>query len=346
MPGRWLGRALRWSTYTIIVLLALAVAAFGLLQTSPGLAVAARLASGLFSTPGFLVEIKGLDGTPPFDMRAERIEVADAKGVWLTLDDARIDLSTTALIGRHLQIGTLSAGKIEVVRPPEPTDPPPSPTPLADILRVPRLPVSLTIDRLSVGRLILDPPLFGESIEAAIDGHATQRGDETDIALKLQRTDNKPGSLEIGMRQSGADPVLFLKIAASEPTGLLLNRVLARTDNLPLTISLAGEGPLTQWRGKLGATAGGAARFDAAVSIAAARDTRVSLDGSATLAPLLNPQLAAAFGETVPVSVKMTLTQDGAVALDALSLRTAAGTVGRIAPLPPMSGWRCGSWRG
>jgi autotransporter translocation and assembly factor TamB len=101
MPRRWLVRVLRWSGYAIGVLLVAALAAFGLLQTSPGLALAARLASGFFSAPGFLVEIKGLGGTLPFDMRAERIEVADAKGVWLALDDARIDLSRTALIGRQ-----------------------------------------------------------------------------------------------------------------------------------------------------------------------------------------------------------------------------------------------------
>src|SRR5262249_54983215 len=155
------------------------------------------------------------------------IEIADAHGVWLALDDARIDLSATALIGRRMQIGTLSAGKIEIIRPPEATAPP---KPLVESLRVPRLPMSLTIDRLSVGRLVLDPPLLGESIEAAIDGHATQRADDTDIALNVRRTDNKPGGLEVQMRQSGANPVLSLKIAASEPTGLLLNRVLARTD--------------------------------------------------------------------------------------------------------------------
>jgi translocation and assembly module TamB len=324
MPRLWLRRMLHWGGGAILLLLVVAAASFGLLQTSPGLAWAERLASRLISSPGFAVEIKELGGTVPFDMHAERIEVSDAKGVWLTLDDARIDLSATALVGRRAQIGTLGAGKIEIVRQPEPTGPP---APLADNLRVPRLPVSLTIDRLSVGRLVLDPPLFGESIEAAIDGHATQSGEDTDIAFNLRRTDNKPGGLEVQMRQTGADPILSLKIAANEPTGLLLNRLLARTDYLPLSVSFAGEGPLTQWHGKLDIAAGQAARFNADVSIAAARDTIVSLGGTAALAPLLTPQLAAALGDTVPVNGRMTLREDGAVALDVLSLHAAAGTL-------------------
>jgi len=322
MPTPWLGRMIRWGGYAILVLLVTAVAGFGLLQTSLGLAWAERLASGLLSSPGFAVAIKGLGGTVPFDMHAERIEVSDTKGMWLALDHARIDLSATALFGRRAQIGTLGAGKIEIVRPPEPTGPPAS---LADSLRVPRLPVSLAIDRLSIGRLVLDPPLFGETIEAVIDGHATQQGDDTDIALNLRRTDNKPGGLELQMRQAGADPVLSVKIAANEPTGLLLNRVLARNDNLPLSVSFAGEGPLTQWHGKLDAAAGQAVQFNADVSIAAARDTTVSLDGAAAVAPMLIPQLAAALGDTVPVTGTMTLRQNGVVALDALSLQAAAG---------------------
>jgi translocation and assembly module TamB len=112
MPRLWLRRMLHWGGGAILLLLVVAAASFGLLQTSPGLAWAERLASRLISGPGFAVEIKGLGGTVPFDMHAERIEVSDAKGVWLTLDDARIDLSATALVGRRAQIGTLGAGKI------------------------------------------------------------------------------------------------------------------------------------------------------------------------------------------------------------------------------------------
>ena len=110
---------LRWGGFTVIALLVLLVAAYGLLQTSPGLGWAARTLANLASTPGFSVSIKGLGGVIPFDIHAERIEVSDAKGVWLGIDNAQIDLSATALISRHAQIGTLGAAKIEVIRLPE-----------------------------------------------------------------------------------------------------------------------------------------------------------------------------------------------------------------------------------
>ena len=65
---------------------------------------AAHTLANFASTPGFSVSIKGLGGVIPFDIRAERIEVSDAKGVWLLeIDNAQIDLSAMALISRHAQ---------------------------------------------------------------------------------------------------------------------------------------------------------------------------------------------------------------------------------------------------
>lgn len=156
---RWLGRTLRWSAYAVLALVFALFAAYGLLQTSPGLNWAARTLAVFSSTPGFIVSIKGLGSTPPFDIRAERIEVGDAKGTWLRINDAQIDLSAAALIARRAEIGTLGAARIEVIRLPEAKSAPPTPTPLSEKLQIPRLPVPLTVTRLAVGRLVFDAPI-------------------------------------------------------------------------------------------------------------------------------------------------------------------------------------------
>ena len=56
----WLRRLFLWGGFTAIALLVLLVAAYGLLQTSPGLGWAARTLANLASTQGFSVSIKGL----------------------------------------------------------------------------------------------------------------------------------------------------------------------------------------------------------------------------------------------------------------------------------------------
>ena len=324
----WLHQTLRWGAFSVLALLVLLVAVYGLLQTSLGLGWAARTVANLASTPGFRVSIKGLGGVIPFDIHAERIEVSDAKGVWLGIDNAQIDLSAMALISRQAQIGTLGAAKIEVIRLPEASGPPSSPRSLSEILKMPRLPVAVTVTRIAVGRILLDAAVFGENIEAVLDGHVVQSGDNTDVALSLHRIDGEPGALDLQLRESGAaDPVLSLKVSASEPTGVLLNRALARTDNLPLTASLSGEGKLVHWQGRLEVAAGQLAHLRADVRIAAARDTVVSLDGTAAIAALLPPDLATGIGNAVPISGALTLKEDGAIALDGVSLRAAAGTL-------------------
>lgn len=323
----WMRRTLRWSAYAVLALVVVVVAGYALLQTSPGLNWASRTLANLASTPGFSVSITGLGGAIPFDIRAERIEVSDAKGAWLRIDNAQVDVLAAALIARRAEIGTLGAAKIELMRLPEPSGPPPPSIPLSEKLQIPRLPLPLTVTRLAVGRLVLDAPVVGEAIEAALDGHVAQTGYDTDVALNLHRTDGKPGAFELQLSERGADPVLSLALAASEPTGVVLNRVLNRTDNLPLGLSLKGEGPLAQWQGRLEVAAGTLAHAGADVRLAATRDTVVSLDGTAAMAGLLPPDLAKSVGDPVPIEASVTLKEDGAIALDRLSLRAAAGTL-------------------
>ena len=100
--------------------------------------------------------------------------------------------------------------------------------------------------------------------------------------------------------------MLALKASVSEPTGVLLNKALARTDHLPLSASLVGEGPLARWQGRLEVSAGQVASFDSEVRIAAARDTIVSLDGTAALAALLPSDMAAGIGDAVSIAGTLT----------------------------------------
>ncbi|HEX3953057.1 MAG TPA: translocation/assembly module TamB domain-containing protein [Stellaceae bacterium] len=321
-----LRRLFRWIAVAFLFLLIIAAGAFGVLQTPIGLAWASRTAAGLASAPGFTVAVHGLKGIVPFDMRIERIEISDAKGAWLTLDDLRLDLSPTALLARRAEIHTLSVAAIEIARPPIATAPD-RPTPLSETLKIPQLPMPVTVDRLAVDRLVLRRPILGDEIAAAIGGHIAQHGGDTQIALDLHRIDGVAGNLELQLSETGADPTLALRLTANEPTGILLDRLLNRSDRPPLTASLNGEGKLAQWHGKLEAAAGQLAHVSGEVALAAVHDTTVSLNGVAAVAKLLTPEMAALTGDAMPISATATLHENGAVSLDALSLQMAAGNL-------------------
>ncbi|MGH6886912.1 MAG: hypothetical protein ACREGK_12660, partial [Geminicoccales bacterium] len=103
---RRVGLALLVAVALVLLLIA---GTFGLAQTGFGKRMIVTQLSALLSTPGMAVEITGLQGTVPIDMRLGRVTVADRDGVWLALDDARLAWSPGALLRGRIWIDALSA---------------------------------------------------------------------------------------------------------------------------------------------------------------------------------------------------------------------------------------------
>jgi translocation and assembly module TamB len=95
------------------------VVALGLLfYTAAGLSLVARLAGSL---SGGTVRITALGGVFPNHLTAARIEVADQKGVWLRVTDARLDWSALSALFNHIAVDDVRAASIEVLRRPLPS---------------------------------------------------------------------------------------------------------------------------------------------------------------------------------------------------------------------------------
>ncbi|HEV8679677.1 MAG TPA: translocation/assembly module TamB domain-containing protein, partial [Stellaceae bacterium] len=311
----------------LAVLLLLLIGAFEVLQTSWGREWLSGVIAEAASAPGFSLTIAGLDGTIPFTMRAERIEVGDERGVWLVLQRADITLSATALFAGRVDIRNLTVAAIEVQRPPQATAPAGPAESIFERLRLPSLPVDVAVQRFAVERLALGAGVLGEPVEATLAGAAVLSGESARLILDLHRTDGQPGRIDLRAGLSGTPPVLGVRLTAEEPGGLLLARLLHRDDRPPLVASFAGEGPLAQWHGKLEASAGSLARVDFDVLLAGGRDTVVTIGGVAAVAQLLPQGVATAVGDRVPLHLRASFAASGAVSLDALSVETAAATL-------------------
>jgi translocation and assembly module TamB len=109
-------RALRWFGAALGLLIAILLAAFGLIQTQAGRTWLAGTAAQAVSDPDFTVVIGGLRGIVPFRLTVERIEIGDRDGVYLTLRDVGLDVSAAALLSRRLHIRSLSIGEIDMAR--------------------------------------------------------------------------------------------------------------------------------------------------------------------------------------------------------------------------------------
>ena len=157
---RWLG----------VVVAALA-AVFGMLQTRVGKAWMEREIAQAVTDPDFTVAINGLKGFVPFNMTVEHIEFGDRDGTYLTLRDAGLDISPSALLTGKAHIRSLTIAEVDMAR----SSTAPSTTPFIDYLKVPRLPIPVALDRLSIGKLTLAPPVLGENIAATAEGKTSMR---------------------------------------------------------------------------------------------------------------------------------------------------------------------------
>ena len=318
---RIMARALRWLGSALGLLIVVLLAAFGLLQTQAGKTWLARTIAQTVSSPDFSVTIEGLGGIVPFRLEVDRIEIGDRDGSYLTLRDMSLDLSATALLAGRLHIWSLAFAEVDMAR----FSTAPSTTPLTEYLKVPHLPVGVILDRLSIDRLALASAVLGESLVATVEGNAQLARETAHVALDLHRTDGVAGNITLAMELAGASPTLKLRLEASEPTGILLGSLLGRTDRPPLALSLNGVGPLADWHGRVSASAGTLAHFDADVTLAVTADTVLTLSGTAAMTPLLPTEFASLLGDRLALSLRATL--GDRVVVDPLSIEAAAGTV-------------------
>ena len=314
-------RALRWFGAAIGLLIAVLLAGFGLLQTPAGKTWFATTIAQTISDPDFTVAIENLSGIVPFRLKVDRIEIGDRDGVYLTLHDVALDVSAAALLAGRLHIRSLSFAEIGMAR----LSTAPSSTPFIDYLKVPHLPFGVVLDRLSIGRLALAPPVLGESVVATVAGSAQVAGETAHAALDLHRIDGSAGNIVMALDLAGSTPVLSLRLDTSEPTGVLLDRLLGRTDRPPLALSLNGNGPLADWHGQLRASAGSLARLDADLTLAVTTETILGLSGTAALAPLVPAEFAPLLGDRVALSLRATF--GDRIVVDPLSIKVAAGSV-------------------
>ena len=314
-----MARVFRWFGAVLGLLIVIMLAAFGLVQTRAGQAWLARTIAQTASSPDFAVSMEGLRGFVPFRFKLDRVEIADRDGTYLTLHDFGLDVSPAALLTGRLHIRSLSFAEVDMAR----SSTAPSTTPLTEYLRVPSLPVGVILDRLSIDRLALAPPVLGESLVATVEGSAQLAGETAQVALDLHRTDGAAGNIVMAMELAGATPILRLQLDASEPTGILLDRLLGRTDRPPLALSVNGTGPLADWHGRVGASAGTLARFDADVTLAVTAQTVLGVSGTAAVTPLLPAEYAPLVGDRVALSLRATF--GDRIIVDPLSIGIAAG---------------------
>ncbi|PYE84134.1 translocation/assembly module TamB domain-containing protein [Pseudoroseicyclus aestuarii] len=281
------------------------------------------------STAGRQVQISGFQGALSSRATIDVLTIADAEGVWLRAEDLVLDWNRSALLRRRLEVTELSAGLIELSRPPQGEEQANAPSPEATPFSLPELPLSIRLDELDIARLVLGEPFLDEEIALSVTGSAQLAGGEGTVTVAADRLDGQEGHFEIAGSYSNETRDLSLNLDLSEAEDGIVARVLDLPGRPSVSLQLQGEGPLDAFDATLALATDGEERLSGTFALEAegeeAAVTRsFSADLSGDLTPLLAPDYAGFFGREVSLQVAGTQPAGGGFDLTDLSLMAQA----------------------
>ena len=245
----------------------------------------------------------------------------------MTLKDVKLDWSQSALLSGQIKITDLSAAEIDLKRLPQAQPNATLPAFTAQPWSLPDLPVSITITSIVAQKVVLGPSVLGQAVEARLSANLTLSGGEGTAHLDVRRLDTGPkGHVLLQAAYSNATQVLDLSLDAAEGVGGIAASLLHIPSTPATQLTLDGHGPLTQFDAEVALATDGQPRLAGHLTLAddarGNREFAAELGGDLT--PLFLPNYAAFFGADTALSLKGQRGADGALLVDALSVKSQA----------------------
>ncbi len=276
------------------------------------------------SAEGRVVEITGFRGALSSQATLSQLTVADDEGVWLTLRNAVLDWRRAALLRGRVEVNALTAGEIVVERLPGASRNAPSPE--ASGFSLPDLPVSIRIDALEAGRIVLGEALFGEEAELSLAGTIGLEGGEGSADITAERIDGQRGSFALAGGFANATETLAITIALDEAAGGIAANLLGVPGRPSVRLAVEGTGTLDDFGADLTLATDGQERLAGAFTLQGSDDQSraFTADVSGDIAPLLAPDYRAFFGPDTALRVSGAQDEAGGLQIDEMALSAAA----------------------
>ena len=315
--SKWIGIVLA----VLIALLLLAV--FVLPKTKPGQGLVDRIARPVIEAQvraqlGSDIDFERIQGALPGEILLKEVVLSEDGEAWLTVKRARLDWSPLALIGGNVVVNSLVVSDVDLLRQPPPRpEQPPKPEEESGPLDLP----SIRVDRVVIDPLTIHEPVLGRpyalSAQASLEAEGQEVAGRLDVATATG-SDKLSADLQYGPERLGAK----LTVRGDE-AGLIAT--LARAGG-PVSVELAGDGPLSEWRGTLAAALGEYGGADATLSGDLEGLTNARFAGEVRPGPGLPEIAGQVVGETLTVDVATA--RDGE-AVD-VAIQELAGRFGRL----------------
>lgn len=241
-------RVAKWVLIGLAGLAALLLLAVVGLNTSPGKRLVVDQLGKFSTATGLNIKVGRIEGSIYGAMVLRDVRISDPKGVFATSPSIAVDWRPFAFLNNHVDVRSATSPLVTMRRLPEFTPGDPNAPLLPDL--------DIDIGRLSIDRLVLEPPVAGKRYVATLTG-------EADIADRRARVIVNGRTLG----QAGGDRLALVLDAVPEANKLDLradlnapaNGLVAGMAGLkqPLAVRVNGRGSWDSWRGRAVGTLGG-----------------------------------------------------------------------------------------
>ncbi|MFC6447325.1 translocation/assembly module TamB domain-containing protein [Shinella zoogloeoides] len=328
--SRILRATLRYLGYGLAVLMVLVVALLGFVGfTDAGARMAASQAEKIAAASGQVLSISEPSGLLTGRLRAAAITLGDEKGTYAEIRDLAVDWSPLRLLFLSFEAERVSASSISLLRLPE------SKAEAEKSGKPFTLPVEVHVGSLAIPELFISEAVARRDQRLVVSG----RGDATaeSVAVKLSASEKERPDARVvaDIAFNPAENELRLEADIAEPKGGILAGLLNLPDEPAVAIRLTGDGPLSQWKGRLSAALDGTEmlRVDGRHDLATNGLHTLALKGGGTFDALMPPQLRPLFAGETGIDVvaafdgtDMLRIEKGTIATGAMTL-AASGTV-------------------
>jgi len=273
------------------------------------------------STPERQIRLSNIDGALGSDVSVREITISDAKGVWLRVNNARLNWNQAALFLGRLDVRTLKADSIDYLRNAEPNDQVDLPPAEEASFSIPEFPVAISLEELSVPKVTFGESVFGLGSEISLAGALSLEGGNLNTKLDIVRLDGPGGTLNLNLAYANGDRSIDLGLSLVEPKDGVIANLLNIEGRPAVTLTLAGKGPIADLRTTLDLQADGSTALSGVTTLRQQADgMAIDADLHGPLSTLMAEAYRPFFGADTRLSAQALLRNGGGLSISGLTL--------------------------
>ncbi|MBW9054322.1 translocation/assembly module TamB domain-containing protein [Rhizobium mesosinicum] len=331
----WMMRLVGYGLGAAIILAVIALAIFGF--TSFGARIITENVASALSNRDMTISVREPEGLLTGGLRAAEITLSDTRGTFAEIRGISVDWNPLALLTGTFHAKQVSVASIDVRRRPVRTLPSRPATPEQESGGGFRLPLKIDIEHIALPDIALGAPLTGRAFSLAATGNLRADGDGGEGVVNVNRHQVPDAKLSADVAFTPANSRLRLNARLAEPQGGLLAGFLGLPGSPAVNIALNGEGPISDWNGKLQAALDGQQRASLEGKHAITPDGLHHLDlkGGGDVSSLLPMAFRPLFAGQTNVDVSATFNDRGKIDIQTGNLATGSVVIAASGTLDP-----------